>query len=48
MLPDFKAYYLAIEIKRAWYWKGDSHIDQQIRVENSGLDPHISTLTNQE
>ena len=37
----FKSYYKATIMNSMRYWNKDSQIDQQVRMENPEIDPHI-------
>jgi hypothetical protein len=39
-IPNLKLYYRSIVIKLAWYWYGDTQVDQWNRTEDPEMNSH--------
>jgi hypothetical protein len=40
-IPDLKLYYRTIVIRTTWYWYRDRQVDQQNRIGDPEVNPHI-------
>lgn len=40
ILPDIKAYYIALLMRTKWYWQKDKHMNQQNIIDNPEMDLH--------